>query len=149
MGDIREDAMRLLSVRRIGLAGVVGVMLLMLGCSSSTRVTFIGPPGSVMFVNDKAYHLPAQVELERPGSVGQSKRHDVSLVFTSEQSKEVRAKGHIDMFGYNESDVDRLAENTCYLDESQLVRILDGTVVIFKGQSATRQPLYELTLGRQ
>jgi hypothetical protein len=53
------------------------------------------------------------------------------------------------MFGYNESDVDRLVVNTCNLDESQLVKIPDGTVVIFKGQSASRQPLYELTLGKQ
>jgi hypothetical protein len=141
--------MRLLVLRRIELAGVVGIMLLMTGCSYSTRVTFNGPPGSVMFVDDKPYHLPAQVDLERPGGVGQSKRHDVSLVFTSAQSREVRAKGHIEMFGYNESDVDRLAVNTCNLDESQLVRILEGTVVVFKGQSASRQPLYELTLGRQ
>jgi hypothetical protein len=124
-------------------------MLLMVGCASSTRVTFDGPPGSVMFVNDKPYHLPAQVELERPGSVGQSKRYDVSLVFTSYQSKEIRAKGYIDMLGYHESDVDRLAVNTCNLDESQLVKIPDGTVVIFKGQSASRQPIYELTLGKQ
>jgi hypothetical protein len=102
-----------------------------------------------MSVDDKPYHLPAQVELTRPGSAGQSKRHDVSLVFTSQQSREVRAKGYIDVFGYNESDVDRLVVNTCNLDESQLVKILDGTVVIFKGQSASRQPLYELTLGKQ
>jgi hypothetical protein len=142
--------MRLLASRRIEpAAAVVGITLLMVGCSSSTRVTFNGPPGSVMFVDDKPYHLPAQVELARPGSVGQSKRHDLSLVFTSQQSKEVRAKGYIDMFGYNESDVDRMAVNTCNLDESQLVKILDGTVVIFKGQSASRQPLYELTLGKQ
>ena len=141
--------MRLLALRRIELAGVVGIMLLMVGCSSSTRVTFNGPPDSVMFVNDKPYHLPAQVELERPGGAGQSKRHDVSLVFTADQSREVRAKGHIDVFGYNESDVDRLAVNTCELDPTQLVKILDGTVVVFKGQSASRQPLYELTLGRQ
>ena len=141
--------MRLLALPRLTLAAMVGIMLLTVGCSSSTRVTFNGPPGAVMSVNDKPYHLPAQIELARPGGAGQSRRHDVSLVFTSQESKEVRAKGHIDMFGFNESDVDRLAVNTCYLDESQLVKVLDGTVVIFKGQSASRQPLYELTLGKQ
>ena len=140
--------MRSLALRGVQIAAMVAMLLLMVGCST-TRVTFNGPPGSVMFVNDKPYHLPAQVELERPGSAGQSKRYDVSLVFTSQQSKEVRTKGFIDMFGYNESDVDRLAVNTCYLDETQLVKILDGAVVIFKGQSASRQPLYELTLGKQ
>jgi len=80
---------------------------------------------------------------------GQYKRYDVSLVFTSQQAREVRAKGHLDLFGYTESDVDRLAVNTCNLDETQLVKILNGTVVIFQGQSASRQPLYELTLGKQ
>ncbi|HEY7117211.1 MAG TPA: hypothetical protein VH475_11515 [Tepidisphaeraceae bacterium] len=133
---------------RIKLAGLMGIMLLTTGCAT-TRVTFDGPPGSVMTVDNKPYHLPAQVELQRPGGVGQSTRYDVSLVFTSHDAREVRAKGHLDMLGYNESDVDRLAVNTCNLDESQLVKILDGTVVIFKGQSATRQPLYELTLGKQ
>jgi len=142
--------MRLPAFRRIEVAGVVGITLLMAGCySPKTNVTFNGPPGSVLTMNGKPYHLPAQVELERPGSAGQSKRYDTSLVFTSQQSQEVRAKGHIDMFGYNESDVDRLAVNTCNLDEAQLVKVPDGTVVIFKGQSASRQPLYELTLGKQ
>jgi hypothetical protein len=140
--------MKAVSLRWIGLAGVVGMMLLTVGCAS-TRVTFNGPPGAVMFVDDKPYHLPAQVELERPSSAGQSKRHDVSLVFSTQQSTEIRATGHIDVFGYNESDVDKLAVNTCNLDESQLVKIPDGTIVIFKGQSASRQPLYELTLGRK
>ncbi len=130
------------------MAVMAATMLLTVGCSS-TKVMFNGPPGSVLSVNDKPYHLPAQIELERPGNVGQAKQYDVTLVFTTRQSQEVRAKGHIDMIGYNESDVDRLAVNTCNLDESQLVKLLDGTVVIFKGQSASRQPIYELTLGKQ
>jgi hypothetical protein len=100
-------------------------------------------------INGTPYHLPATVELERPGSAGQSKRYDVSLVFTSQQSKEVRAKGYLDLFGYTESDADKLAVNRCEMNESELVKILDGTVVIFRGQSASRQPLYELTLGKQ
>ena len=143
--------MRSLVPHRVELAGLFGMVVLLLtaGCTTPTRVTFNGPPGSVMFVDAKGYHLPAQVELGRPEAVGQSKRYDVSLVFTSQESKEVRAKGHIDMLGYNETDVDRLAVNTCNLDESQLVKIPNGTVVIFKGQSASRQPLYEMTLGKQ
>jgi hypothetical protein len=141
--------MRLLALRRIEIVGVVGIMLLMVGCSSSTRVNFNGPPGSVLTVDDKPYHLPASVELERPGGVGESKRYDASLVFTSQDGREVRTKGHLDMLGFNESDVDRLAVNTCELDETQLVKTLNGTVVIFKGQSASRQPIYELTLGKQ
>src|SRR4051794_11043901 len=117
--------MNLFVPRGFQIAGAFAIGLLMVGCSSSTRVNFNGPPDSVMFVNDKPYHLPAQVELERPGGVGESKRYDVSLVFTSHQSNEVRAKGHLDMIGYNESEVDRLAVPTCNLDESQLVKTLD------------------------
>src|SRR2546430_246076 len=123
--------MILLAARSIQFAGLVAIMLLMIGCSSSTRISFNDPPGSVLFVDDQPHHLPATVELERPGGAGESRRYDVSLVFNSEQSKEIRAKGHLDMFGYNESDVDRLVVNTCNLDESQLVKIPDGTVVIF------------------
>ena len=141
--------MRSFTLRTIQIASVFAVMLLTVGCSSPTRVMFNGPPNSVLFVNDKPYHLPAQVELERPASAGESKRYDVSLAFTSQQAREVRTKGFIDMFGYNESDVDQLAVVTCNLDEEQLVKVLDGTVVIFKGQSASRQPVYELTFGKK
>ena len=130
------------------LAWSVAVMLLTVGCAS-TKVTFQGPPGAVMFVDSKPYHLPAQIALERSSSAGQYKRHNVSLVFSTRQSKEVRANGHIDMYGYTESDADKLAVNTCNLDESNLSRLLEGTVVIFKGQSASRQPLYELMLGKE
>jgi hypothetical protein len=36
--------------------------------------------------------------------------------------------------------------NTCVLDEEQLIKIPNGAVVSFRGQSASRQPLYDLTL---
>ena len=131
------------------ITAVLSLLLLTVGCSSPTRVMFNGPPNSVLFVNDKPYHLPAQVELERPASAGPPKRYDVSLAFTSQQARDVRTKGYLDLFPYNESDVDRLAVVTCNLDEEQIVKTLDGTVVIFKGQSASRQPVYELTLGKK
>ena len=136
-------------MRWIGLAGMVAFTLMTVGCSS-TRINFRGPPGTVMFVEDKPYHLPAQVEVTRPGGSGESKRYNVSLVFTTQQQPmEVRAKGYLDVFGYSESDIDKMAANTCNLDETELVKILDGSVVIFKGQSASRQPLYDLTLTKQ
>ena len=138
--------MRSLSMHRFGLAGMVAMMLLTVGCTT-TRINFVGTPGSVIFVDDKPYHLPATVELTRPTGAGGSTRHQVSLVSTV-QSRELRAKGHIDVFGYTESEIDKLAVNTCNLDEAQLVRIFDGTVVIFRGQSASRQPLYDLTLSK-
>ena len=56
---------------RITLAAALGAMLLMIGCTSTTRVNFNGPPGSVLYIDDKPYHLPAMVELSRPsGSSG-------------------------------------------------------------------------------
>ena len=141
--------MKFITVRRIELAGVFAMMLLMVGCTSPTRVMFNGPPNSVLFVNEKPYHLPTQVELERPASAGESKRYDVSLAYTSQQGRNVNIKGFLDMIGYNESDVDKMAVVTCNLDEEQLVKVLDGSAVIFKGQSASRQPVYELTFGKR
>ena len=131
----------------LGGIGIIALLLMMTGCSS-TKINFEGPPGTVMFVDNKPYHLPAQVEMPRPSGPGNSNRYTVSLVSTV-QSQELRAKGHIDVFGYTESDVDKLAPNICNLDESHLSTVQRGTVVIFKGQSASRQPLYELTLAKQ
>lgn len=142
--------MRSLTLRTIQTASIFAFALLMIGgCTSPTRIMFNGPPNSVLFVNEKPYHLPAQVELERPASAGESKRYDVSLAFTSQQQQEVRTKGFLDLFGYNESDVDHLAVVTCNLDEEQIVKVLQGSVVIFKGQSASRQPVYEMTFGKK
>jgi hypothetical protein len=123
-------------------------MLLTVGCASTTRVMFNAPPGTVMFVDGKPHHLPTVVEMERAGEAGKYKRHDVSLTATVQQ-QELRAKGYIDVFGYTESDVDKIAANQCNLDEEHLAKVLEGTVVIFKGHSASRQPLYEMTLSRQ
>jgi len=132
---------------RIGMLGVVAMLLpLMIGCSSpTTRVAFDGPPGSVLFVDKKPYHLPASIELDRPKEAGKSKRYDASLV-TTVRSQELRANGYLELFGYSESDVDKMAVNTSNLDEAQLARILDGNTVVFRGQSASRQHLYDLTL---
>ena len=142
--------MRSLSTRSITLTGLVWTMLLTVGCTSTTRVNFKGPPGSVLTIDDKPYHLPATVELSRPGGSSGSSRHDAGLVFNLPgQPGEVRAAGYIDVYGYNESDVDKIAVNTCDLNEAQLASISSGKTVIFKGQSASRQPLYDLTLSRK
>ena len=133
-------------LRATRLAVILATSLLMVGCAK-TRINFVGPPGSVLFVDGKPHHLPASLELNRPGESG-SQRHDVSLV-SSVRSSELRAKGHIDVFGYAESDLDKLAVNTCDLDEPHLSQILDGKVVVFRGQSASRQPLYDLTLVKE
>lgn len=132
-------------MRTVGVAALFVLALLAGGCSS-TRITFTAPPGTVLFVNQTPHHLPESIELGRPGGSGESKRYDISLVFSTPQSREVRASGHLDLFGYSESDIDKLAVNTCDLRESELERLAQGTIVIFKGQSASRQPLYEMTL---
>ena len=138
--------MRSLSVRATGLTMILAASLVMVGCAK-TRINFVGPPQSVLFVDGKPHHLPAAVELSRPGGSG-SQRHDVSLV-ANVQSTELRAKGHIDVFGYAESDVDKMAANTCNLDQEHLAQLLGGKVVVFRGQSASRQPLYDLTLVKE
>ena len=136
-----------LSLRGMGFAGfVAALMFTSVGCAT-TKINFVGPSGSVLTVDNTPYHLPAQVELTRPPGAGGSTRHDVSLVATV-NNRELRTKGYIDMFGFNESDMDKVAVNTCNLDEQQLARIFDNTVVIFRGQSASRQSLYDLTLGK-
>ena len=135
---------------RIATTGMLGVVLLLtVGCTSTSRVTFNGPPGSVLYVDEKPYHLPATVEFSRPGGSSGSTRHDAGLVFTSGQSQEIRAAGFLDAFAYTESDVDKVAVATCNLDEEQLLKIPAGTTLVFKGQTASRQPLYELTLKRK
>ena len=139
--------MRLPSARGSGLMGVMAVLLVTTGCYS-TSINFEGPPKSVMFVEGKPHHLPASIELARPGGTSGKTRHDVSLVSTV-GSQELRAKGHIDVFAYEESDVDKMAVNTCVMDEGHLSNLLEGNIVVFTGQSASRQPLYELTLSRE
>jgi hypothetical protein len=138
--------MKAMSMHKTVLAATLAMMLLSVGCTT-TRVNFTGPPNTVMKVDGKTYHLPAQIEMSRP-SPGGTSRHDVSLVATV-QSQELRAKGHIDMYGYNETDADKLAVHTCNLDETQLANIFGGNVLRVTGQTASRQPLYEMMLGKE
>jgi hypothetical protein len=139
--------MTLVRINKIGLAGMIATLLLTVGCAT-TRVNFNGPPNTVLSVDGKRYVLPAQIEMSRPLGPGGAGRHTVTLVATV-HSKELRAKGHIDAFGYDETDADRMAVNTCDLDEDQLAKIFDGNVLRFTGQSASRQPLYEMMLGKE
>jgi hypothetical protein len=126
---------------------MLGVVLLVtMGCTATSRVTFNGPPGSVLYVDEKPYHLPATVEFSRPAGSSGSTRHDAGLAFTTGQSQEIRAAGYLDAFAYTESDVDKVAVATCNLDQEHLAKLPSGATLVFKGQTASRQPLYELTL---
>ncbi len=132
----------------IRLLGIVGMMLMAVGCTATTVLTFRAPPNTVMFVDGQPYHIPGAIEFTRPAESDGSIRHDILLIATV-ASKELRAKGYIDMFGFIESDVDKVAANICDLQEGQLANVFEGTTLVFKGQSASRQPLYELTLSQE
>jgi hypothetical protein len=135
-------------MKSLPLAALFAPLLMAAGCSP-TRVNFDGPPGTVMFVNDKPYHLPSQIEFLRPAGVGQPNRYNIGLVFTLPDGKEVRAKGFIDVYGYTESDVDRLVSSSYKLEDADLVKLTQGVTLVFKAQTPSRQPLYDLTLTKQ
>ncbi len=135
--------------RTTGKLTCVALATLLAAACSPTRINFDAPPGSVMFVNDKPYHLPAQIEFLRPAGVGQSNRYNISLVFTLPNVGEVRAKGFIDVYGYAESDVDKLVANSYKLDDDNLAKLTQGTTLVFKAHTSSRQPLYDLTLTKQ
>ena len=115
------------------------------GCSSTTHINFQAPPGSVLTVDGKPYHLPASIPLSHPGEVGESKKYPVTLVATVQQ-RELRANGSLEVFGYHASDQDKDLTSTCVLDEENLARLFNNTKVIFTGQTASRQHLYDLML---
>jgi hypothetical protein len=121
------------------------LLTLAVGCSSTTRINFQAPYGSVMTVDGKPYHLPALIPLSHPSEVGERKRYPVSLV-TNVQQRELRANGTLDVYGYHASDQDKDLTSTCVLDEENLGRLFNNTKVIFTGQTASRQHLYDLTL---
>ena len=126
-------------------AVLASMLLLAVGCSTSTRINFDAPPGTVLFVDGKPHHLPGSISLSHPTELGEAKRHPVSLVTTLQQ-QELRASGYIDVYGYSESDLDKELFSTCVLDEQHLSQINENTTVVFRGQTASRQHLYDLSL---
>ncbi len=98
---------------------------------------------------NKPYHLPSQIEFYRPAGQGQSNRYNISMAFSLPETGEVRAKGFIDVYGYTESDVDKVVANNCKLDNAQLIKLAGGTTLIYKAQTASRQPLFDLTLTKE
>ncbi|HSV15046.1 MAG TPA: hypothetical protein VLI90_12375 [Tepidisphaeraceae bacterium] len=128
------------------MGGTFATMLLItIGCTATSKVVFNGLPGAVLFLDGQPHHLPSDVKFTRPASASGSTQHDADLAFTSSQSKEIRATGTLNAFAYTESDFDKVAVATCNLGEEQLVKIPNGTTLIFKGQTANRQALYKLT----
>ena len=123
------------------------VAALLAGCSP-TPVMFDGPPGTVLFVDGKPYHLPSSVEFMRPAGTGQSNRYNVSLAYNT-PTGDVHAQGHIDVYGYTESDVDKMVANTCKFEDSQLANLAAGQTLIYKAKTASKQPLFDLTLAKK
>ena len=136
------------AAHRITWFGLIAVLLLLGSGCAQTYVNFDGPRNTVLFVNDKPYHLPSRVEFSRPAGAGQSNKYNIALVFPT-TTGDARAEGFIDIYGYNESDVDRVATNTCTFDDTQLNNLLGGTVLVYKGKTASRQPLFDLTLSKK
>ena len=130
--------------RWLGSAAVIGLMLLFAACSP-TYVTFEGPPGSVMYVNDQPYNLPRQIELWRPAGVGDAYHNKVKLIFPTNVG-DAHAEGTMDVFGYTESDADRYTPNVCKFEDSQMTNLANGTTLVYKAKTASRQPLFDLTL---
>jgi len=135
-----------LNVFRIASTGLVATVLLMaIGCTATSRVAFNGPPGTVLFIDDEPYHLPTTVEFTRPAGSTGSTRHSAGLAYTL-NGQDVKAAGYLDAFAYTESSIDEISTATCKFDAAQLALIPDGKTLVYKGQTASRQPCYELTL---
>jgi len=128
---------------------------LLVGCGSglATKVDFVAPPGSVLTLEKKDYPLPATIALSRPKDPGAITRDDVEIhvpaVKTDKGPQSLDAEGVLEIYGYNESDVDRLATNTCNLSDEELEKAIQGYAVIFEGSSPTQQKLYRLTIGKK
>lgn len=131
-------------MRQFAFAALAATLFLAAGCSP-TYVNFEGPQGSVLTVDSKPYHLPSRVEVWRPAGQGQSNRYNVSAVFPTSQG-DLRAAGYLDVYGFAESDMDKLVTNICRFDSDQLANLAKGTTLVYKVQTASRQPLVELTL---
>jgi hypothetical protein len=133
--------------RSIAIFGIAAAAFAAAGCSP-TYVTFDAPPGSVLFLNDQPHHLPKQVEVWRPAGNGQANRYNVSMVFVTPQG-ELRAQGYMEVWGYTESDMDKMVQNICKFDDEQLANLAKGVTLVYKLQTASRQPLLDLTLVRK
>jgi hypothetical protein len=129
-------------VRWTGLA-----LVCVAGCISAP-VTFQAPTGTVMFVDGKPYHLPTEVEFHRPSDVGESNKYQIRLIFSTPQG-EVHAKGQAVVFGYTASDLDKLVKNSCQFSDAELAKLAAGTTIVYKVQTASRQPMMELTLVKE
>jgi len=140
--------------RSLGLASTLILIAFQVGCASpTTTVDFVGPSGATMTLDGKTYNLPATVALARPSKKDGVNRQEITfffpLVTTKAGPSELFAEGIIEVYGYDETDVDRLATNTCELSDAQLQKAMEGYAAIFDGISASQQKLYHMIIGRK
>jgi hypothetical protein len=138
----------------LGLAGTLILVAFQVGCASpTTTVDFVGPSGATMILEGKSYTLPATVALTRPSKKNAVIRQEVAFFFPAVPTKsgpsELSVEGIIEVYGYDETDVDRLATNTCELSDAQLQKAMEGYAAIFDGISASQQKLYHMIIGRK
>jgi hypothetical protein len=135
-------------VRMALVAAAAFVAALCVGCGGGTvtKINFATPPGSRMVYQKRSYALPGIVPVHRPAEVGKVERADVMFWFPSGGAS-LEVDGVIQTFGYNESDVDRLSTNTCNITQTELSKMIEGYAVVFEGTSASKQKIYQMTLG--
>jgi hypothetical protein len=119
------------------------------GCASPPTVVRVNAPaGSTMSVGGKKYDLPGAVTVQRPRKAGDERREDVAFTFLA-LGQTIGAQGVLQVFGYNESDVDRLSANACTIGEAELGQLLEGYALIFDGYSASKQHVFKMTIGKK
>jgi hypothetical protein len=131
------------------IVSMLGLVSMLVGCAQPmTPVDFHAPAGSTMAFGGKTFNLPAVVPLPRPDRVGDVNHSTVSFTFTGPDHQPIVAAGVLDVYGYDETDLDRLSDNPCDITDSQIGQLLDGYAIEFKGTSASKQPIYHLIIGK-
>ena len=125
------------------------VVSMLVGCTQPmTPVDFHAPAGSTMAFGGKTFNLPAVVPLPRPTRVGDVNHSTVSFTFPGPENQSVSASGVLDVYGYKETDVDRLADNPCNITDAQIGKLLEGYAVELNGTAADHQPIYRVIIGK-
>ncbi len=125
------------------------LVLVLAGCGSS-RVHFVGPAGSKLFLShpEKEYTMPIVLELKQNESPkklpvdagGQS----IRIVLPDG----TRLKGYLHVYSISMDQVERLAEVPFSLSEEQIIQLKAGTAVTVIGFTGGRnQPVYKINLG--
>ena len=128
---------------------LVFLVLGLLGGCATTTVYFNSPKGTEMHFNGERYVWPTKVDLVRPAEEGERVVHDLKMNIPTDQGV-LRAKGEIQVFAFQPTDVDKYARNDCEIDLNHLKKLREGYAVTVDGFSAGRKSrLYRIILGRE